>query len=65
MRQTPLLLARERGAIIPQPGWDRVRFFVPQSQGLRIKQSGQFERIQLIREGRLFPEVSETSATGS
>jgi ribonuclease J len=41
---------------IPQPGWERVRFFVPQSQRLRVKQSGQFERVRLIRHERLFAE---------
>ena len=36
--------------------WDGVRVFVPQSQRVRVKRAGAFERVQRIRGARLHPE---------
>jgi ribonuclease J len=41
---------------IPQPGADRVRFFVPQAQRVKILRSRLFERVQLIQRDRIYPE---------
>jgi ribonuclease J len=41
---------------IPQAGWDGVRVFVPLSQRIKVKQSGEFERVSWLRGHRLFPE---------
>jgi ribonuclease J len=41
---------------IPQPGADRVRFFVPQAQRVKILRSRQFERVHLIHRDRIYPE---------
>ncbi len=41
---------------IPQPGADRVRFFVPQAQRVKILRSRQFERVHLISRARIYPE---------
>jgi ribonuclease J len=38
---------------IPQPGFDRLKFFVPQAQRVKTKRSGQFERVNLIHKERL------------
>lgn len=41
---------------IPQAGWDRVRVFVPQSQRIRVKRAGAFERVRDVRASRIYPE---------
>lgn len=41
---------------IPQPGADRVRFFVPQAQRVKILRTRQFERVHLIHRERIYPE---------
>jgi ribonuclease J len=48
-------VARE-SARVPQAGFDRLEFFVPQAQRVKIKRSGQFERVNLIHKERLYPE---------
>jgi len=40
---------------IPQPGFDRLRVWVPQRQRVRVKQSGEFDRIDWIKPWRAFP----------
>lgn len=47
---------------IPQAGWDRVRVFVPQSQRIRVKRAGAFERVQDIRASRIYPEELAAAA---
>lgn len=50
-------MARATGrATIPQADWDGVRVFVPLSQRIKVKESGEFERITWLRGRRLFPE---------
>ncbi|MGH2965108.1 MAG: MBL fold metallo-hydrolase [Solirubrobacterales bacterium] len=41
---------------IPQLGFDRVNFFVPQSQKLAVLRSREFERTAEIRASRVYPE---------
>jgi ribonuclease J len=41
---------------MPQPGTDRVRFFVPQAQRVKILRTHQFERVHLIHRDRIYPE---------
>jgi ribonuclease J len=41
---------------IPQPGSDRVRFFVPQAQRVKILRTRQFERLDLVERDRIYPE---------
>jgi ribonuclease J len=41
---------------IPQPGFDRLRVFVPQRQRVQVKRSGKFEMVESIRGCRIFPE---------
>jgi ribonuclease J len=41
---------------IPQPGADRLKFFVPQAQRVKILRSRQFERIHSIQRDRIYPE---------
>jgi ribonuclease J len=41
---------------IPQAGWDRVRVYVPNSQRIKVKRSGQFERVNQLRHKRLFAD---------
>lgn len=47
--------ATERDTI-PQASWSDVRVFVPQRQRIRVKETGQFERVAAVRSSRLFPE---------
>lgn len=46
---------------IPQPGFTGLRVYVPQRQRVLVKQSGEFERVNRIREHRVFGE--ELAAT--
>jgi ribonuclease J len=47
---------------IPQASWEDVRVFVPQSQRVRVKETGEFHRTAAIRSKRIFPEqLSELS----
>jgi len=41
---------------IPQPGFKRLKVYVPQSQRVRVKNSGAFDRVNGIRPYRVFPE---------
>ena len=41
---------------IPQADWDDVLVYVPLSQRVKVKQSGEFERTLAIRQSRVFPE---------
>lgn len=43
---------------IPHPGsdWPNVRVYIPQSQRIRVKQAGQFERAAAVRPFRVFAE---------
>jgi ribonuclease J len=41
---------------IPNPGFDRLRVWVPQRQRVRVKQSGEFDRVEWIKPWRVFPE---------
>lgn len=41
---------------IPQPGFPALRVYVPQRQRVLVKQSRQFERVQSLREMRVFAE---------
>jgi ribonuclease J len=50
-------IARATGrSTIPQAHWDGVRVFVPQSQRVRVKRAGAFERVERISDSRLYPE---------
>ena len=46
---------------IPQATWDRVKVFVPQAQRIKVKQRQAFDRVDQLREVRLFPEQLESS----
>lgn len=48
---------------IPQADWEDVRVYVPNSQRVRIKQRGEFERLEWISEHRIFPEDIEEMAS--
>lgn len=41
---------------IPQPGFDALRVYVPNRQRVRVKESGEFDRVARIRDHRVFPE---------
>ena len=41
---------------VPRVGFRGVRVYVPQSQRVKIKQAGEFNRVNEIRDSRLFPE---------
>jgi ribonuclease J len=41
---------------IPQPGFDGLRVYVPRRQRSLVKQSGEFERVERIRQHRIFVE---------
>lgn len=41
---------------IPQPGFDRLKVFVPQNQRVRVKRVGEFDRVNAIKPWRVFPE---------
>ena len=41
----------------PSPGSPGILVYVPQSQRIRIKRSGEFERVNQIRAHRIFPEA--------
>lgn len=43
-------------ANIPQPGFDSLAVYVPFRQRVKVKQSGEFERVASIRSHRVFPE---------
>lgn len=47
---------------IPQADWDGVRVYVPQAQRVRVKQSGEFDRVAAVRANRIFPEDLAASA---
>ena len=41
---------------IPKPGFPAYRVWVPQRQRVRVKASGDFERVKAVRSARLYPE---------
>lgn len=41
---------------IPQPGFDALRVYVPRRQRVRVKESGQFDRVHAVAPHRVFPE---------
>ena len=41
---------------IPQASWERVRVFVPQSQRVKVKQAGAFERVRAVHDSRIFAD---------
>jgi ribonuclease J len=41
---------------IPQPGFPDYRVYIPNRQRVLVKQSGEFDRLELIRDCRVFPE---------
>lgn len=41
---------------IPQAEWDGVDVFVPQSQRVRVKNAGAFDRIERVRDHRIYPQ---------
>ncbi len=43
-------------ASIPKPGFDNFRVFVPQSQRVRVKRAGAFDRTRAIKSCRIYPE---------
>lgn len=45
---------------IPQPGFDRLRVWVPQRQRVKVKQAKQFDRVAWIKDQRVFPEELAT-----
>ncbi len=49
-------VASSTRATIPQPGFPGLRVLVPQRQRVRVKQSGEFERVEAIKSVRIFPE---------
>ena len=44
-------------ATIPQPGHDALRVYVPQRQRVRVKQAGEFWRVEAVRDVRVFGEA--------
>jgi len=46
---------------IPQAGFDGLRVFVPRWQQLRVKESGEFHRVEEIKECRIFEDEIGTS----
>lgn len=48
---------------IPQAQWDDVLVYVPLSQRIRVKRSGEFERTAAIRRQRVFPEQLAAQAS--
>jgi ribonuclease J len=50
-------IARATGhETIPQTSWNGVRVYVPLNQRVKVKRSGEFERVNWIRHRRIFPE---------
>jgi ribonuclease J len=41
---------------IPQPGFPDYKVYIPNRQRVLVKQSGEFDRLELIRSCRVFPE---------
>jgi ribonuclease J len=56
---TATIAAATGVSTIPQPGSHNVRVYVPQRQRVRVKRSGEFERVERIRPERVFlPELA-------
>ena len=55
---TATLARATNQASIPRPGpdWPRVKVFVPHRQRLAVKNAAEFERVQWVRQSRLYPE---------
>jgi ribonuclease J len=43
-------------ATIPQAHWDGIRVYVPQAQRIRVKRSGEFERVNALHDRRIYSE---------
>ena len=41
---------------IPQPEWPEVRVYVPNAQRVKVKETGEFDRVNEIRDARIFPD---------
>jgi ribonuclease J len=50
------IAAATETATIPQPGSHDVGVYVPQAQRIKVKRTGEFERVDAIRESRVFGE---------
>ena len=48
--------ATGRDQTIPQAEWEGVAVYVPRTQRIKIKETGEFERIESVRSQRIFPE---------
>jgi ribonuclease J len=48
--------ATGRPKTIPQPEWPEVRVYVPNTQRVKVKEAGAFERVKAIHDARIFPE---------
>jgi ribonuclease J len=55
-------VAASTRATIPQPGFEGLRVYVPNRQRIRVKESGEFDRVAWIQGCRVFPdELAEHS----
>jgi ribonuclease J len=41
---------------IPQPEWPEVRVYVPNAQRVKVKETAEFDRVNEIRDARIFPD---------
>jgi len=41
---------------IPQPEWSEVRVYVPNLQRIKVKKTGEFDRVNEVRDARIFPD---------
>ena len=50
-------VARATGrSTIPQPGFDRLKVYVPQSQRVRVKRTEEFDRVEAVKPCRVYAE---------
>ena len=60
---TATIAAATARTTIPQPGFPRLRVYVPDRQRILVKQSGEFERVNGLRRHRIFrEEIRERAA---
>ena len=45
-----------RRSSIPQPGFDRLKVYVPQSQRVRVKRTEEFDRVEAVKPCRVYAE---------
>jgi ribonuclease J len=48
--------ATQRPKTIPQPEWPEVRIYVSNAQRVKVKETGEFDRVNEIRDARIFPD---------